>query len=179
MKHRRIITALAGTALTLAVVAPSADAADTDATFTVTSTGSLGITVPASTVNLGSVTAGSTTFAPSLGTVTVTDTRAALEAIWTATATGTHFDLQTAGADPTDPNQRVPNTAVTYSAVPTVVSGGGTATPTASTLDGLLSKVAYVGVGSNEVTWNPKLTMVLLPTQVAGTYKGTITHSVS
>ena len=77
-----------------------------------------------------------------------------------------------------DANRRVANTAVTYTAVPSVSVGTGVATPSVGTL-ALGATVAYVGTGSNTVTWNPTLTMVLSPTQVAGTYKGTVTHSVS
>jgi len=38
---------------------------------------------------------------------------------------------------------------------------------------------SWSGVGSNTVTWNPTLTLSLLPSQVAGTYSGTISHSVA
>lgn len=178
-KHWKRAAALSAAVLTLAMTATTAHAGNTEATFEVTSTGSLAISVPASTVNLGSVTAGSLTFAPQLGTVTVTDTRAALIADWTATATGTPFDLQTTGATPsTDVNQRVDNTAITYTAVPTVTSGTGTLTPPSGTL-ALGATTVYAGSGSNTVTWNPTLTMTLLSSQVAGVYRGTITHSVS
>lgn len=186
MKHRRIITTLA--ALTVAVglttSAHGQTSETTTATFTITSSsGSLGINAPdgtsASPLSLGSVTAGATTFTPTLGTVTVTDTRAAIVADWTATATGTHFDLQGTTATPsTDANQRVANTAILYTATPTVSSGTGTLTPPSGTL-GVGALTVYAGSGSNTVTWNPTLTMTLLSTQVAGTYKGTITHSVS
>ncbi len=160
--------------------APSAQAVDTDATFQITSSGSLGITLPASTVDLGSVTAGSVSFTPSLGTVTVTDSRAAIVAAWTATATGTHFDLQDVGADPANvANHRVANTAITYTAVPSVGSGIGVATPTVGTLASGLATVVFAGSGSNTVSWNPTLGFTLLATQSAGTYAGTITHSVS
>ncbi|MCW3101395.1 MAG: hypothetical protein JWL77_7013, partial [Chthonomonadaceae bacterium] len=37
----------------------------------------------------------------------------------------------------------------------------------------------WAGVGNNTVTWNPTLTFALLPSQVVGTYTGTITHSVA
>lgn len=175
--------ALAAASLALVTVAAPAAAEDTVATFAITSSGSLGVSVPTGTTgspkDLGSTSAGSLTFAPQLGAVTVTDTRAALVANWTATASGTHFDLQTTGADPTnDANQRVANTAITYTAVPSVSVGTGVATPSVGTL-AVGATVAYVGTGSNTVTWNPTLTMVLSPTQVAGTYKGTVTHSVS
>lgn len=172
------VAVIAAAALTMGLTTTTAHSETTDATFTLTAAGALGISVPASTVNLGSTTSGSVTFAPRLGDVTVTDDRNLLVAEWTATATGSHFDLQGTSATPsTDPDQRVLSSAVTYTAVPTV-TGSGTATATAGTL-GLGSTVVFAGVGSNQVTWNPTLTMTLLSTQLAGTYKGTITHSVS
>lgn len=178
MQHRTIITTLAATALALGLVAPSANAADTDATFDVTVAGSLTISVPASTVDLGDVAAGSLTFAPNLGTVTVTDTRNLLAAAWTATASGTHFDLQGATATPaTDPNQRVADIAIAYGTGTITVTGDGTATPTLGSL-AVDSTVVFAGVGNNTATWNPTLTMTLLATQMVGTYKGTVTHSV-
>lgn len=176
---RRFVVALI-LAVMAAVAGSTAHAqSTTDATFTVTSSGGLSISVPTSTVNLGSVAAGTTTLTASLGTVTVTDTRDQLTNTWTATATGTHFDNQDPNATPaSNPDHRVLNTAVSYTATPTVTTGGGTATVTAGTMD-LGATVAYTGTGANEVTWNPSLTFTLLATQAAGTYQGTITHSVS
>ncbi len=39
--------------------------------------------------------------------------------------------------------------------------------------------VAFVGSGSNTVSWDPTIGFVLLVSQAAGLYQGTITHSVS
>jgi len=183
MRNMLVLGAGVAAAATL-VVSGSAQAEDTVGTFEVTSTGGLTISVPAgdaaTPLDLGSVAAGTLTHAPQMGSVTVTDDRASLVADWTMTATGSDFDLQTSGATPaTDPNQRVESTAILYtSGVPTVTVGTGIATPTAGSL-AVGATVAYVGSGSNVVTWNPTLTMTLLPTQVAGDYEGTVTHSVS
>lgn len=179
---RRRLTAALAIALFITTAAQPASAEDTVAEFAVTASGSLTISVPAgdatTPADLGSIASGNLSYSPSLGTVTVTDDRAALVADWTMTATGTHFDLQTVGADPAgDVNQRVANTAITYTATPSVDVGTGVATPTAGTL-AAGATVAYVGTGSNEVSWNPTIAFVLLATQVAGTYEGTITHSV-
>lgn len=181
MRRPLIITA-AALAIAAGIATP-ANADDTVATFAITSSGTLALSVPAGTapspLNLGSIAAGNVLFSPSLGTVTVTDTRANIIADWTLTATGTHFDNQGGAATPaTDVNHRVANTAVTYTAVPTVSVGTGVATPTVGTL-AAGATVVYVGSGSNTVTWNPTLAFTLLATQSAGTYKGTVTHSVS
>ena len=177
--RRTSITLLVAALLAVGGLVGRAEAADTPATFSITSAGTLSISAPVASVNLGSVAAGTTTFSPSLGTVTVTDSRASVIAAWTATATGTHFDNQSVGATPaTDVNHRVSNLGITYTAVPSVSSGVGVATPTAGTL-AVGGLVVFAGSGSNVVTWNPTLTFTLLPTQSAGTYAGTITHSVS
>lgn len=179
MRARTIIGALALTTGASAAFAAPAQAVNTDATFAITSSGSLSISAPASTVNLGSIASGTTTFAPSLGTVTVTDTRAEVVAAWTATATGTHFDNDDVSADPANEvNHRIANTAITYSAVPSVDTGTGVATPTAGTL-AAGATVVFAGAGSNTVSWNPTLTFTVLATQSAGSYDGTITHSVA
>lgn len=65
-----------------------------------------------------------------------------------------------------------------HAAVPTVSLGLGVPTPSPASL-ALGVSVAYVGSGCNVVSWDPTLTFTLLPTQVAGTYQGTVTHSVS
>lgn len=176
--------ALAVAALAVGATATTAHAEDTVATFSLTAAGTLGISVPVGTIttplSLGTASTDAVTFAPQLGSVTVVDDRAALIADWTATATGTHFDLQGASATPaTDVNQRVLNTAIAYTATPTVTVGTGTVTPPTGTLGGLGASTVYAGSGSNEVTWNPTLTMTILSTQVAGTYQGTVSHSVS
>lgn len=183
MRKWKPVAALAVAALAVGTTATTAHAEDTVATFTLTAPGALGITVPVgdvtTPVDLGTASTDAGTFTPTLGAVTVVDDRAALVANWSANATGTHFDLQDPSATPaTDVNQRVNNTAITYTATPTVTVGTGTATPPTGTL-GVGAPTVYVGSGSNEVTWDPTLTMTILPTQVAGTYQGTITHSVS
>lgn len=181
--RRPLMIAAAASVLAIVAVPGPARAGDTVGTFTITSAGSLSISQPVGTalspLDLGSVAAGNVLFSPSLGAVTVTDTRANVIATWTATATGTHFDNQDPAATPaTDVNHRVANTAITYTAVPSVTVGVGVATPTAGTL-AAGATVAFAGSGSNTVTWNPTLAFTLLVSQAAGTYEGTITHSVS
>jgi hypothetical protein len=84
--------------------------------------GSLSISVPA-TRNLGSAAAGASSLSGSLGTVTVTDTRGASAANWTATVSATSFVTGDGTAAET-----IPMSALSY--------GAGTATKTGtSTLD--------------------------------------------
>jgi hypothetical protein len=184
MKIRSLFVAavLAGVATGVAVV-PTAGAAttgNTTATFTLSAAGGgLAITVPASTVALATVSTGATSASGSLGTVTVTDTRAALAATWTTTVSSTTFTTGGASA-----NETVALADVGYaSGAGTAASGNiGAFVPLVNTPMSALAAartMTWAGVGNNTVSWNPTVTFTLLTSQVAGTYTGTITHSVA
>lgn len=184
MKLRKTLAAAGALAIAGGMFAMSpaqaAQTGSTDATFEITA-GTLDITVPASTVNLGSVNAGLNQLVGDLGTVEVVDNRGLLAAIWTASAQTTAFTTGT--ADPV--SETVPAASIAYAATAQASSGGGGtavfAFPGASALsDTLATPVASLalGVGVNEASWNAQLTFTLLPTQVAGVYEGTVTHSV-
>lgn len=175
----KLTKAAVAAAVAGAAFAPAAHAApgDTTANFTI-SGGSLGISVPSGTVNLGSVASGSASFANrSLGNVTVSDERGALVATWAATVSSTNFTTGAASA-----NETVLSSAISYASGSPVTgsSGSGTFVPsTALTLTTPGQAAAWTaGVGNNTQIWNPQLSFTLLPTQVAGTYSGTINHSV-
>ena len=162
-------------------VAANAGAGDTASTFTLTGNSSgLSIAVPdgsTTPVNLGSTSTGSATLSHALGNVTVTDTRGALAATWTVTGSTTNFTTGTATA-----NETVAKANVSYFAgVGTAQAGQvGAFTPVpAVALASAVPVGAWAGTGNNTVTFNPTITFTLLPSQVAGTYSGTITHSVS
>lgn len=142
----------------------------TAATFTITA-GSLNITVPTGPVALATVATGATTASGSLGNVAVNDTRGLLLSSWTTTVTSTAFST---GAG-TPPHQTVPAASVVYASGTATSSGEGVFVP------GVLGVGAtWTGSGgNNSSTWNPTLTFPLLPSQVAGIYSGTITHSVA
>ena len=178
MRTRRRFAA-AGLAVAIAaggmgLLAPPAGAADTITTFSITG-GALTISVPASTVNLGSTGAGSLTFSGQLGNTSVTDNRGALAAAWTVTVASTNFVTGTATA-----NETVANSAVAYS------SGLATSTGNGAFVVGAVPSLAapgvgptWAGIGVNSSTWNPTLSFTLLPSQVAGTYTGTLSQSVA
>ena len=174
-----------GLATLVPATASAAGSGDTNGTFTVNGNASgLSISVPdgsTTPVDLGSATAGAASLSHALGNVTVTDTRGALTATWTATGSSTNFTTGSASA-----NETVAKASVGYWAgvgtaqvgqIGAFVPAGTLATPvplgSASTVGN------WAGVGNNTVTWNPTVTFTLLPSQVAGTYTGTITHSVS
>ena len=166
---------------------------NTTATFTISS-GALTITVPNSTVNLGSTSTGNgvtpTTFAGNLGNTTVTDQRGNLSAIWTVSVTSSDFKTGTAfsGTCTTDcAPQTVTASNIIYDSVTNVLTNTSTGTgaftvaTTASGLDNTTGATggSWLGVGVNSATWNPHLLFTLQPSQAAGLYTGTITQSVA
>ncbi|WP_370153756.1 hypothetical protein [Streptacidiphilus sp. EB129] len=166
--------------MTAVVTAPAyAAPGDTTTTFIV-SGGSLGITVPG-TASLGSGTPG-TSISGQLGAVQVTDNRALLTAAWTASVTSTSF--KTGGGTAAE---TVPTTDVSYwSGAATATTGLGTFTPgqaTAPAAQNLsVSRTAFTltaGTGDDSATWNPTIVVTLPAAAVAGTYTGTVTHSVA
>jgi hypothetical protein len=137
--------------------------------------GGLSINVPAAG-NLGSLASPDTVTATTgqLDTVTVTDTRrGTLVRGWTAFAIST--DLLT-GTD------SLTASTIGYSAgTPTIVSGiaGVTENTKWSLLTTTAVNTANTTTGNHVVSWRPTITITLKNQQVAGTYVGTMTHSVA
>ena len=168
--------ALAPGAVTVsAAAAAGAATGPTAVTFTV-ATGTLSITTP-DAVNFGTAPVGATSVSGSLGTVTVSDTRSAALRGWTASVTSSDFITGTGTG-----NQDIPAANVSYSpGLATGTSGTGTFTPG---LGGALGSArtaftASLESGSTTVSWNPTVTVTLPSNIAAGTYSGTITHSVA
>ena len=152
--------------------APGGDPATT-VTFAVTG-GALTMTAPAS-ANLGSGTPG-TTISGALGTVTVTDNRAALADYWGATVASTSFTTG-GGTGP----ETIPASAATYT--PGTITSTGTITTNGFTL--ALSSIARTvvagtsGSGDNAASWNPTIGVAVPSGAIGGTYTGTLTQSVA
>jgi hypothetical protein len=183
MRAHRVPLCAAILAGSVALAAPAQAVSGTTTTTFVVTGGSLAITVPAS-VALGSAAPGGTITAQT-GTVQVTDNRALLAAAWTATVSTTSFT--TGGA--TTP-ETVPAADVSYwsgpSTASTLPSATGTFTPGQANAAAAValgtSQTAFTlasGVGDNSLSWNPTLIVTLPAAAVAGTYTGTITHSVA
>lgn len=174
-KMRRSFLACAAAVSAAMAIALPASADDTTTTFTITA-GTLDITVPG-TSNLGSVATGAANVSAQLGSVSVADERGGLEAAWTATVSSTTFTTGGATAPET-----VAASAVNYSAG-AATSTTGTATFTPGTAGSLASpRTAFSAsaiTGNNTAAWNPTITITLGAQAVAGTYTGTITHSVA
>ncbi len=180
MRVRRALAVMASLAAAVAVAGPAnAATGDTTTTFTVSASGGLTITVPAS-APLGTGAPGGTITAH-LGPVEVIDSRSANPSNWTTTVTSTDFTNTATTAD------IIPATDVDYWSGPTTATvGSGTFTPGQPTGPGApLSATALVamshtaGAGDNSATWNPTLVVNVPAAAVAGNYSGTVTHSVT
>jgi hypothetical protein len=174
-----VATGLTPTAAWAAVTSPAALSApgpgdpNTTVTFTVT-IGALAMTAPA-TADLGSGAPG-TTISSDLGTVTVTDNRALLNAAWTATASSTSYTTGTG-----TPNETIPASDVNYNPGAINTTGTITATGTTVTLSGTPQTVVTgtAGVGNNSASWDPALAVSVPASNTGGVYTGTLTQSVS
>ncbi|WP_310741512.1 hypothetical protein [Microbispora sp. H10670] len=165
-----------------AATCPASTTCPTTVTFTVTAPDGLTITVPDGPVNIGSGVPGGQ-ISGLLGPVTVSDQRAALNATWVATVSAAVGGFTTGGGTTAE---TVPNSAVLYWSGMAVTTGTGTFVPgqanaaAAQSLD--VPRTAYSktsGSGDNSATWNPTI-VVNVPVQaVAGTYTGTVNHSVA
>ncbi|GGO20478.1 hypothetical protein GCM10010116_41060 [Microbispora rosea subsp. aerata] len=160
-------------------------ACDTTTTFDVTA-GALEITVPDAVALANDATPAGYAYGQ-LGAVTVNDERASTTPTWTVTVTATDFSTGTAGA-----GEVIDSGSVYYcSGTATATTGNGIFTPgqtgcaappppTGQTLD--IPRTAYShtgGTGNNSATWDPLITVAVGLDNVAGTYTGTISHTVA
>ncbi|WP_326551232.1 hypothetical protein [Micromonospora sp. NBC_01813] len=182
--RKALIVAAAAAAIVGLSAAPAVaqDTGDTTTTFDVDA-GTLDITVPA-TADLGNGDAG-TTITGQLGAVTVDDTRAAADASWEAEVEATDFETDDGG----DASEIVtPGNIDYWSGAATATTGNGTFTPgqanagAALPLSDVTPITAFThagGTGNNSASWNPTLEVNVPLANVAGTYTGTVTHSVA
>ena len=170
-----IAAAAAGAALVALAAGPALATTDTTTTFTLTANG-IGVTVPG-TANLSSATAiGSKSLSGSLGSISVTDNRGGLAVAWTATVSSTNF---VTGGGTT--NETIAKANVGYNPGTVTGTGIGVAVGTpAVSLATAAPVVAAPGVtGAESASWNPTVSVTIPSNAVAGTYTGTLTHSVS
>jgi hypothetical protein len=181
--------ATSGRAERAAPAAPAAGPGSSEgslATVTVTTTGTLDVTVPTGPVNLGSGAVGTTIgSAGNLGAVTVTDNRALDPAAWTVTVYSTDFVNSVTAADVipvgdatyltgtvgATPGQPLGSTAVSVNLTTPLTLGLG---PTGQAV---VTETDFDG--DNSTQWTPEIDVAVPATAVLGTYDATITHSVS
>ncbi|MER7269847.1 hypothetical protein ABT344_16290 [Micromonospora carbonacea] len=170
-----------GVALTLARVAAPVEGVAPPRTVQLALTVGIDITVPAS-ANLGTGFVGGV-LTGQLGTVQVRDQRGNVNPnLWVATVSATAFTTAGGGAQRT-----ITNGQIAYWSGPVVhSSGGGTLVPgqptSAQAVTLNVTREAFrktAGNGNNTVSWAPTIRVTVPATVVAGTYQGTITHSVA
>lgn len=139
------------------------------------------ITAPSSK-NLGSVATGTSTLSAQLGSVVVTASGLVAPS-FVASVSGTVFTTGAGGA-----NQIIAKTSILYWSGPATATVGllGNATPgqasAANAVNLSIQRTAMSGTGlllSISTTWNPTIVINIPAAAVAGTYSGTITHSVA
>jgi hypothetical protein len=178
LKTKLVASAAAGLALaTLAAGPAMADSTgDTDTSFTLTGAG-LEVSVPSAATISASTFIGITSLSGQLGDVTVTDDRGGLLHSVTATVSATDFTTGTAGD-----HEVITKDKVTYSSgLASDSTGVGLGVPSGIvTLGSSQTAFSWTGVvGSQSATWDPTITVDVPVDVVAGTYTGTITHSVA
>jgi hypothetical protein len=152
--------------------------------LTVSPAGAASISAPASK-NLGSVPTGTSTFSAQLGTVTASASGIlGLAPSFTATVSATVFRTGAGG-----PSQTISKASILYWSGPATafsgaLLGGFTPGQASASLSQDLSvpRVAFAGAalaGTISASWSPTIVINLPAAAVAGTYSGTITHSVA
>ncbi len=140
----------------------------------------LAISVPTS-ADLGTVPSGTSTRSARLGTVTVTASGLVAPS-FTVTVTGTAFTTGARTAAET-----IPRASISYWSGPVTASSGlQTVVPGQATalqaVDLSAPRTAFSSTGlvlSISTSWNPTIVVNIPAAAVAGTYTGTITHSVA
>ena len=174
-----LATAVVGVAAA-AMYASPAQAVVTATQFTL-SGGGVSISTSPANATLNSAATGAAALTGSLGSITVTDARGALVTGWSVTGESTDFttDADSDGTRGNDAGETVPDDNVLYTGVGTP---SGVVTPVGSAAVAIADTVTVMAgtavVGNNSVTWNPTIAITLPSNAVAGTYQGTITHSV-
>lgn len=176
MKTRALATMVVASALIVGVAFPASAAMSAATPVGVTITGGvLAITAPEAAVGLGTQAnaVGGSSLSGALGVVQVTDARSAPAGSgWVASVIATAL---TPTAGPT-----IGAAQLGYTVGP--ITQVGTATYTANdpeNLTGVTPAVTASGItGDNSASWNPMINIAIPGGMAAGTYTGTITHSV-
>lgn len=191
MKLRKTLAAAGALAIagSLVAIQPSTAApGDTAVTFVV-SAGGLSIAAqPTADLSAAAVAAGGT-LAATIGDTTVTDTRGALAQLWTVTATSAGFTTPDNGGGTIAATQAcmfsgAAGTDTSSVFVPTVdcspTAAAGTNLSGAGMTVGTSIATSLLGViGSNAVTYNPTLKVVVPANAKPGTYTGTVSQTVA
>ncbi|GAB1819960.1 hypothetical protein [Herbidospora sp. RD11066] len=141
----------------------------------------LAITAPTSRA-LGSTTIGGELSAQ-LGTVTVSDTRGLGGLLgYTATVSSTNFTTTIGGNTSTIAKAHISywsGPATSFSGIGVFTPGQATAALAAALTGTVTAFTVTLAVGNTSGTWNPTVIVRVPSSAVAGSYSGTITHSVA
>jgi hypothetical protein len=163
----------------LVVFAAPADAGQ-GVTFSLTA-GLLSISDPADKA-LGSIATGTASLTNTLGTVSVTDSRGALNGTWTASVASTDFTTGGATSNETIVKGQVDywsGAALSTTGTAVVVPGQLLVLNKQALSAARTAMSATAVIGNNTASWNPTVVVNVPAQAVAGTYSGTITHSVT
>ena len=169
MRVGRQVTVMVGIAASVVLAAPSPSHA-------------LAITVP-SAANFGSVPSGAGSLSGQVGPVTATDEGTVLLLPrFTASVSATNFTTGSGSASETISKASIsywsgPATSTTGAQTPVPGQATAALAPSLST-----SRTAFSSTGlvlSIATTWRPTIVVAIPANAVAGTYSGTITHSVA
>lgn len=151
------------------VMAGPAVAADSDVTVEVAA-GTLSISAPSASVDLGTVTASPATqvIAAPLGDVTVTDNRGGVDG-WVVAVVASPLTGTTLGG------------LISYTTPAAVVVGVSTVTnvDAADILTSSTVQTATAVSGANTAVWSPSISVTLPAGAQVGTYTSVVTHSVA
>lgn len=177
------LAAAAALAASTAVVLAGPASASTGVTFVVSGSGTLSVSEPSTTADLGTATPSPTGTVVSghLGSTTVTDNRASI-AGWTVKISSTDFtDSAT--------HTILASKAVAYLLASDTPTVQGVVVPTAGTYVSPATGLALsnsgqnfitaTATGSNSTTYNPSMQITIDSSVIAGTYTGTVTQTVS
>jgi hypothetical protein len=177
LRTKLVASVATGLALTALAAGPAMADGDTTTTFTLSGAG-IGVSVPAAATISASTDIGVTSLSGQLGAIQVTDNRGSLLASWTATVAATDFTTGGAGD-----HETIDKANVTYaSGLATATTGLGLDVPTLVPVSLATPQTAFAHsgvVGTQSTTWNPTIAVSVPSDVVAGTYTGTITHSVA
>jgi hypothetical protein len=174
--HRLIFVIIAAGMFTLSMAPPASAAASGISPASVTVTGGfLSITVPTTSVNLGTQadTVGGETISGLLGQVQVNDARDDVAGSgWVVSVIASAF---TPPAGPA-----IPASDISYSAGTIAQVGTATYTPNNPVnLTGVVPAITATGItGDNSATWDPTISVAVPGGFAAAVYTATITHSV-
>ncbi|MDX6198260.1 MAG: hypothetical protein QOJ79_1411 [Actinomycetota bacterium] len=172
-----VLCALVGVATPADAACTGGDTTCSNIQFTVTG-GVISINAPTSATASSTVSSSGGSLAIDLGNTVVTDLRVPTTG-WSVTATASDFTTSGGTIPKTDSAFSVPNAPTSVAgctSFPTRVTTPLSVNSSGTTPAAILTCTA---VGTNNATYNPRLTITIPASSTAGVYTGTVTQSAS